>query len=105
MPAKGRIALRTALQAVVRLGASDADLRRAVALFAAEARRRGLLAEQVLVLLKGEWGSLPEVRALRRSHRDPRLDRLISETIRAYYVTPAAAAPTAPADAGRPEAR
>ena len=104
MPVHGTAALRSALQAVVRLGAHDEEVRRALVLFSAEGRRRGLLPEQVLVLLKEAWGSLPEIRAERPALRDPRLEWLTSETIRAYYAA-ARPSPGAAPEAGRPEAR
>ena len=85
MPPGGVVALRTALQGVLRRGAPDEELRRAVALFCAEARRRGMLAEQVLVTLKEVWSTLPEVRRRGRPQRDRALENLISAAIQTFY--------------------
>lgn len=109
MPGKGIVALRTALQALLRRGAPDDAMEGAVALFCAEARRRDIRAERVLVLLKDVWRTLPEARPLARADRERRLARLTSLTIRTYYETSARAtdAPHARSqaehlDAGRP---
>ena len=86
MPTRGVVALRTALQAQLRRGlAPDESTRRAVALFCAEAKRRDLRAEQVLVLLKDVWRTLPEVRRLRRTQREPALAQLTTLAIRTFY--------------------
>jgi len=105
MPAHGVAALRAALQASVQRGdAGEDELRRALALFATEARRRELRPEQLLVLLKEAWRSLPEIRVLRPVVRDPRLEWLVSEAIRTYYAV-ARRSPAVSPEADRPEAR
>jgi hypothetical protein len=101
MPSRGVVALRTALQALLRSGAPDDDVRRAMSLFCAEARRRELPAERVLVLLKEAWRSLPEVRRLRRTQREHALAHLTTLAIRTFY-EPSADAPESPADAPAP---
>jgi hypothetical protein len=85
MPTRGVLALRTALQAILRSGSPDDDVRRAMELFCAEARRRDLRAERVLVLLKEAWQSLPEVRRLRRGQRERALAHLTTLAIRTFY--------------------
>lgn len=86
MTSRGVLALRTALQAALRAGARDDDgVRRAVALFCGEARRREMRAEQVLVLLKETWRTLPEVRRLGRAQRELTLAHLTTLAIRTFY--------------------
>ena len=96
MPPRGILALRSALQALLRSGAPDEAVRRAVALFCAEARRRGLRVEQVIVALKDVLRTLPEIRRLRRAERDPALAHLTTLTIRTYYESEARPADVAP---------
>lgn len=98
MPSRGVVALRTALQAHLRSGAPDDGGRRAVTLFCGEARRRGLRAEEVLVLLKDVWRSLPEVRRLGRTQREQALARLTTLTIRTFYEREAASPRARPVD-------
>lgn len=82
----GVVALRSALQSALRHGAPDGELRRAIAIVGAEARRRGLYAEQVVITLKEAWYSLPEVRErARATGRDLLLERLVAEAIDAFY--------------------
>jgi len=85
LPTRGVLALRTAIQALMRAGATDDEVRRAMALFCAEARRRGVRAELVLVVLKDVWRTLPEVRRLSRVGREAALARLTTLAIRTFY--------------------
>ena len=95
------VALRTALRELLRTGAPDDGVRRAVALFCSEARRRGLRAEEVLPLLKDVRRTLPEVRRLGRAQREIALGRLTTMTNRTFYEPPVAA-PRATLDDVRP---
>jgi hypothetical protein len=78
-------ALRCGLQA--QLGPSpNGELRRAVRLLCDEAHRRGLRAEQVIVLLKEAWGSLPDVQVLAPGEeRRESLSRIVSLCIDEFY--------------------
>ena len=78
-------ALRCGLQA--QLGPSpNGELRRAMRLLCDDARRRGLRAEQVIVLVKEAWASLPEVHALPRGQqRSEALSRIVSLCIDEFY--------------------
>lgn len=55
-------ALRSAFQAVVGDYAPNADLRRAIRLMCVDARRHQLRAEQLVVIIKQAWNSLPAIR-------------------------------------------
>jgi hypothetical protein len=103
MPTRGVLALRTALQALLRSGAPEESVRRAVSLFCAEARRREMRAERVLVVLKDVWRSLPEVRRLGRAQSELALAHLTTLTIRTFYETqPPVAAPGPAGHTARP---
>jgi hypothetical protein len=82
---QGTVALRSALQSLVRTGAAPAEVRRLVNVFCGAARRAGLYPEQLLIALKTAWHSLPEVRRQPRGGRDELLDKLISACIREFY--------------------
>ncbi|MFL5576721.1 MAG: hypothetical protein ACJ79S_12210 [Gemmatimonadaceae bacterium] len=79
------MALRSALQSLVRTGAAPADVRRLVDLLCGEARRAGLHAEQMLVTLKAAWRSIPEVYGSPRDRRDELLDEIITACIEEFY--------------------
>ena len=86
MTPRGILALRTALQATARGDASDGErVSRAVALFCAEAKRREMHVERVLVVVKEVWRTLPEARRLGRAQRELALAHLTSLTIRTFY--------------------
>ena len=101
MPTRGVLALRTALQALLRSGTPDDGVRHAMELFCAEARRRELRAERVLVLLKEVWQTLPEVRRLGRAEREQVLAHITTLAIRTYY-EPTARAPDPTDDRAEP---
>lgn len=61
-------------------------LGRALRVMAAEARERAILPEQLLILLKDIWYTLPIVRAIREPSDQVRLlQRVITMCIREYY--------------------
>lgn len=79
-------ALRCGLQAHLRRQRSEPDLRRALRTVCAEAHRRHLRAEQLLILFKQAWSSLPEVEQLPRGiERDELLGRIITVCIEEFY--------------------
>jgi hypothetical protein len=82
-------ALRLALQATPSGPPSGGDLRRAVRLPCDEVRGKGLSAEQLLVLLKELWQSLPEGGQLPFGPvRREVLDQIITLYIEEYYAPP-----------------
>lgn len=79
-------ALRSALQAYVREGRREPDIRRALRLLCAEARENGVQIEQLLVVFKHAWHSLPETRRLPADgDRDAMLGSVITMCIEEYY--------------------
>lgn len=91
------VALRSALQAEVcahttRLPSNEARLRRALRLMCDDARRRGVRAEQMIVVLKEAWRSLPEVQRLPAGGpADAVLSGVITTFIEEYYASPGGA--------------
>ena len=80
------VALRSALQARLRGAAPDPTLRRAIRLMCDEGRRQDMRAEQLLIILKRAWQSLPEVfERTREIRRDDVLGRVITMCIEEYY--------------------
>jgi hypothetical protein len=81
-------ALRCGLRAqLAGAPASDAgDLRRAIRLLCADAHRRGLRAEQLIVLLKQAWAALPEVQGLPQGRQgNEALAGIVSLCIDEFY--------------------
>ena len=79
-------ALRCALQAQLRDANSTAELRRAMRLVCAEARRAGVRVEQLLVILKTAWASVPEAwQSPRSGLRDDLLDQIVTMCIEEFY--------------------
>lgn len=83
-------ALRAALQAQLRSRRTvdDPELRRLACLVAAEARRRSLRAEQVVVQLKQTWLTLHESADPPRRGQAALIERLISLCVEEYYRIP-----------------
>ena len=78
--------LRSALRAYLASPDEPAGLRSALARMATDARARTVLPEQLLVVLKDVWGSLPEVRAMTDSSEQVRLlQRVVTMCIKEYY--------------------
>jgi hypothetical protein len=78
--------LLDALRRLAREKARDEGLREALRLVAVEGRRKNIRIEQLLVLLKSTWESIPEVR---RAHwagpEQQQLQQLITAFIDQYY--------------------
>jgi hypothetical protein len=82
----GVVALRSALQAQLRGEWPDGALRRAIRVMCDEAHRNGLRAEQLLVILKDAWSSLPEVARLPTGGtRERLLDRIVTMCVEEFY--------------------
>lgn len=80
-------ALQAALRDYITAGSSS-SLADGIALLAGEARNKHILPEQLLIVLKALWTSLPEVRAVTDSRQQARLlERVISMCIKEYYRT------------------
>ena len=80
-------ALRTALQAQLRAqnDKNSPELRRFATIVCAEARRRGMRAEEVVVLLKQTWLSLPESSQASRAVHAVLVEQLITLCIEEYF--------------------
>jgi hypothetical protein len=79
-------ALRAILGEAVRKGNHTDELRDTLCTVAAEARQKGIQAEQLLVILKDLWYSLPELsRASNPGAHTALLRELISRCIQEYY--------------------
>ena len=79
-------AVRDGLRAYLSNPAHTAPLQEALLRVSAEARERALLPEQLLVVLKGIWGALPEVRAMTDASEQVRLlQRVVTMCIKEYY--------------------
>jgi hypothetical protein len=79
-------AVRLALRRFVQEGTRTEELTRALRQMADEAKQKELRAEQLLIVLKGLWGSLPEVRhASSAGPYDRMLQQLITICIDQYY--------------------
>ena len=80
--------LRTALTRSLETGSHGADLKAVLASCAAEAKRTGLLAEQLLIALKDVWYSLPQVSKQSGNDVQTRLlQQLIARCIQEYYAS------------------
>ena len=78
--------LRTALSRSLEMGVHGEELRAVLAKCAVEAKRKGLLAEHLLLALKDIWYSLPEVANQPGNDVQTRLlQQLIAHCIQEYY--------------------
>jgi hypothetical protein len=79
-------AVRAALVQYVNTPARGDELGAALRQMAAEARDRSMLPEQLLIVLKDIWHSLPNVRSMSDSADQVRLlQRVVTMCIREYY--------------------
>jgi hypothetical protein len=79
-------AVRAALKQYLKDPSSPGPLQSALVAMAAEAREKSILPEHVLVVLKGVWNSLPEVRAMTETSEQIRaLQRVVTMCIKEYY--------------------
>lgn len=80
-------AVRSAFQGQLRHPSSDLATRRALRALCLEARTRELRAEQLIVLFKRIWHSLPESRGRDTHKKQQMLDRMITICVEEYYAT------------------
>jgi hypothetical protein len=80
-------AVRSALVAYVSAPLAGDELRNALCLLSAEARSKSILPEQLLVILKDVWYSLPAVQAMTEQAAQTRLlQRIVTMCIKEYYL-------------------
>jgi hypothetical protein len=78
--------VRLALRGYLQDSQDPSALQASLLLVATEARARSILPEQLLIILKETWSSLPEVRALSDPGEQVRLlQRVVTMCIREYY--------------------
>jgi hypothetical protein len=78
--------VRLALRGYLKDSQDPSALQASLLLVATEARARNILPEQLLVILKETWSSLPEVRAMSDAGEQVRLlQRVVTMCIREYY--------------------
>ena len=78
--------VRLALRGYLQDSRDPSALQASLLLIATEARARNILPEQLLVILKETWSSLPEVRAMSDAGEQVRLlQRVVTMCIREYY--------------------
>ena len=105
LPIAAHAALRCALGGQLRRSVYDEpistpQMRRALRLLCEDARRRGVRAEQLVVVIKQAWASLPETRWRPGDDRGAViLERVVSLCIEEYYAAVAGDAPVAGAPA------
>ena len=80
-------ALRTAIQGQFRQPTADHALRRALHALCLEARSKDLRAEQLIMVFKRAWHTLPESRGPETRKKQAVLDRLITICVEEYYAT------------------
>ena len=79
-------AVRLALRAYLLDGSNPDTVQPALLSMASEARARSILPEQLLVVLKDVWNTLPEVRKMSDSREQIRLlQRVVTMCIKEYY--------------------
>ena len=79
-------ALRFALRAYLHNAEAPSGLQAALHRIATEARERGILPEQLLVVLKDLWSTLPEVRSMTDTRQQVNLlQRVVTMCIKEYY--------------------
>jgi hypothetical protein len=79
-------AVRSALTHYVALPSDGEPLRQALDTMAAEAHAKSILPEQLLVVLKDVWYSLPSVRSMGDASAQARLlQRVVTICIKEYY--------------------
>ena len=78
--------LRTALRDYLEDSTDPGRIQRSLLRIAGEARARSMLPEQLLVVLKEVWCSLPEVRAMTNTREQINLlQRVVTMCIKEYY--------------------
>ena len=80
-------ALRAVMQRAMRKGDHGIELQEVLARAAAEAREKDIHAEQLLVIMKDLWHSIPDLRAADTDRQNELLQELISRCITQYYAS------------------
>jgi|SRR5689334_15592444 hypothetical protein len=80
-------ALRAVMQRAMRKGDHGMELQEVLARAAAEAREKDIHAEQLLVIMKDLWHSIPDLRAADTDRQNELLQELISRCITQYYAS------------------
>ena len=80
-------ALRSAIQGQFRQPSADPSVRRALRALCLEARAKDLRPEQLILLFKRAWYSLPESRGHDTKKKQEMLDRLITICVEEYFAT------------------
>ena len=80
-------ALRTVMQRAMRKGDHGTELQEVLARAATEAREKDIHAEQLLVIMKDLWHSIPDLRAADTDRQNELLQELISRCITQYYAS------------------
>jgi len=79
-------ALRVALRSYLQDSKDPSILQPSLLAIASEARARDILPEQLLVVLKDVWSTLPEVRSMMNSREQVNLlQRVVTMCIKEYY--------------------
>ena len=79
-------AVRAALRAYLANSDDALALRSALVRMSTEARERSILPEQLLIVLKDVWSTLPEVRAMTDAGQQVRqMQRVVTMCIKEYY--------------------
>jgi hypothetical protein len=80
--------LRVVMDRALRRGNHDSELHQVLTRAAAEAREKAIPPEQLLIIMKDVWHSLPELRRAPDTERQTELlQELISRCIERYYDT------------------
>ena len=80
-------ALRAVMQRAMRKGDHGTELQQVLARAATEAREKDMHAEQLLVIMKDLWHSIPDLRAADTDRQNELLQELISRCITQYYAS------------------
>ena len=80
-------ALRAVMQRAMRKGDHGVELQEVLARAATEAREKDIHAEQLLVIMKDLWHSIPDLRAADTDRQNELLQELISRCITQYYAS------------------
>jgi hypothetical protein len=80
-------ALRAVMQRAMRKGDHGVELQEVLARAATEAREKEIHAEQLLVIMKDLWHSIPDLRAADTDRQNELLQELISRCITQYYAS------------------
>ena len=80
-------ALRAVMQRAMRKGDHGVALQEVLARAATEAREKDIHAEQLLVIMKDLWHSIPDLRAADTDRQNELLQELISRCITQYYAS------------------